>query len=154
MKLAKRFRGAFRRLMVGATEGEDVAAVPFGQVFRRFWPHARPYRRLLSLVLFWAVLFEAVTAEVPFNAEYEETGSDDEPGSTDETGTDEWTSTNGTGTDRNLEDYEQLTRRADPVRAHRRVPAAFNDIVVRCLDPDPGARPTVAELTNTLRALT
>ena len=100
-----------------------------------------------------AVLFEAATAEVPFNAEYEETGSDDDPA--DETGTDEWTSTGGTGTGAgDPEDYEQLTRRADPVRAHRRVPAAFNDVVARCLDPDPGARPTVAELTNTLRALT
>ena len=97
-----------------------------------------------------AVLFEAATAEVPFNAEYEETGYADDPA--DET---EWTSTGGTGTGGDdPEDYEQLTRRADPVRAHRRVPAAFNDIVARCLDPDPGARPTVAELMNTLRALT
>ncbi|HEV2742246.1 MAG TPA: serine/threonine-protein kinase [Rubrobacter sp.] len=88
-----------------------------------------------------AVLFETATAEVPFNAEYEETGYDDP--------------TDGTGTDSgDPEDYEQLTRRADPVRTHRRVPAAFNDVVARCLDPDPGARPTVAELTNTLRALT
>ena len=102
-----------------------------------------------------AVLFEAATAEVPFNAEYEETGYDEESGPTDETGTDGWTSASGTGTDDgDLEDYEQLTRRADPVRAHRRVPAAFNDVVARCLDPDPGARPTVAELTNILRTLT
>ena len=102
-----------------------------------------------------AVLFEAATAEVPFNAEYEETGYGDESGPTDETGTDGWTSTSGTGTDDgDFEDYEQLTRRADPVRAHRRVPAAFNDVVARCLDPDPGARPTVAELTETLRTLT
>jgi serine/threonine protein kinase len=100
-----------------------------------------------------AVLFETTTAEVPFNAEYEETGYDDDP--TDEAGTDGWTSTGGTGTGLgDPEDYEQLTRRADPVRAHRRVPAAFNDIVARCLDPDPGARPTVAELMGTLRALT
>ena len=100
-----------------------------------------------------AVLFEAATAEVPFNAEYEETGYDD--ATTDETGTEGWTSTSGTGTgDRDLEDYEQLTRRADPVRAHRRVPAAFNDVVARCLEPEPGARPTVAELADTLRTLT
>ena len=100
-----------------------------------------------------AVLFEAATAEVPFNAEYEETGYDD--ATTDETGTEGWTSTSGTGTgDRDLEVYEQLTRRADPVRAHRRVPAAFNDVVARCLEPEPGARPTVAELADTLRTLT
>ena len=100
-----------------------------------------------------AVLSEVATAEVPFNAEYEETGYDET--GTDETGTDEWTSTSGTGTGvDDPEDYEQLTRRADPVRAHRRVPAAFNDIVARCLDPDPRARPTVTELTNTLRTLT
>ncbi len=100
-----------------------------------------------------AVLFETATAEVPFNAAYEETGHDDDPAG--ETDTEEWTSTSGTGTGvDDPEDYEQLTRRADPVRTHRRVPAAFNDVVARCLDPDPGARPTVAELTNTLRTLT
>ena len=100
-----------------------------------------------------AVLFETATAETPFNAEYEETGYDDS-GPTDETGTDGWTSTGGTGIDaEDLEDYEQLTRWADPVRAHRRVPAAFNDVVARCLDPDPAGRPTVAELTNALRTL-
>ena len=95
-----------------------------------------------------AVLFETATAEVPFNAECEETDDDED------SGPDGRTSASGTGTGvGGLEDYEQLTRRADPVRAHRRVPAAFNDIVARCLDPDPGARPRVAELTNTLRTL-
>lgn len=88
-----------------------------------------------------AVLFETATAEAPFNAEYEETGHEEDSDLTDGTGTDD------------LEDYEQLTRRADPVRAHRRVPAAFGEIVARCLDPDPEQRPTVAELTSTLRTL-
>jgi serine/threonine protein kinase len=101
-----------------------------------------------------AVLYEAATAEPPFNAEYEETGYEEDSGTTDGTGTDEWTSTSGTGTDYGLEDYEQITGRAAPVRVHRRVPAAFGEVVARCLDPDPDARPTVAELTNTLRTLT
>ena len=88
-----------------------------------------------------AVLFEAATAEAPFNAEYEETGYEESTDPTDETGPDD------------PEVYEQLTRRADPVRLHRRVPAAFDDAVARCLDPDPDARPTVAELASILRTL-
>lgn len=66
MRLARWFRGAFRRLVADATEGEDVVAaapvVPIGQVFRRFWPHARPYRRLLPLVLFFVALVPAIEA--------------------------------------------------------------------------------------------
>ena len=100
-----------------------------------------------------AVLFETATAEPPFNAEYEDTGHEEDSDPADGTGTDQWTSTSGTGTDDDLEDYEQLTRRADPVGAHRRVPAAFGEIVARCLDPDPDGRPTLAELTSTLRTL-
>ena len=92
-----------------------------------------------------AVLFEAATAEPPFNAEYEDTGHEEDPAEDPE---------DGTGTDGDPEDYEQLTRRADPVRAHRRVPAAFGEIVARCLDPDPAGRPTLAELASTLRTLT
>ena len=49
--------------------------------------------------------------------------------------------------------YQQLERRADPVRAHRRVPAAFGTAVDRCLDPEPSRRPTVDELTELLNAL-
>ena len=46
MKLAKWVREGFRRLVADATEGKDVVVaaapvVPVGQVFRRFWPHAR-----------------------------------------------------------------------------------------------------------------
>jgi serine/threonine protein kinase len=100
-----------------------------------------------------AVLYEAATAEPPFNAEYEETGYEEDSDLTDGTGTEEWTSTSGTGTDYDLEGYEQITGLAAPVRARRRVPAAFGEIVARCLDPDPHARPTVAELTSTLRTL-
>ena len=36
--------------------------VPVGQVFRRFWPHARPYRRLLPLLLFFVALVPAIEA--------------------------------------------------------------------------------------------
>src|SRR4028118_1767579 len=66
MKLAKWFREGVRRLVADATEGEDVVAaapvVPVGQVFRRFWPHARPYRRMLPLVLFFVALVPAIEA--------------------------------------------------------------------------------------------
>ena len=67
-----------------------------------------------------AVLFEAITGEPPFDAYDEE--------------------------DR----YEQLERRAEPIRLYRRVPAAFNDLVGSCLGPEPLRRPTVGELTGGL----
>jgi serine/threonine protein kinase len=70
-----------------------------------------------------AVLFEAATGELPFDA------YDDESR------------------------YDQLERRAESVRAYRRVPAAFNELVGSCLEPDPALRPTVDELTKSLMAL-
>ena len=70
-----------------------------------------------------AVLFEATTGEAPFEAYDEE--------------------------DR----YEQLERRAEPVRLYRRVPAAFDDLVAGCLEPDPTRRPTIDELARSLKAL-
>jgi serine/threonine protein kinase len=70
-----------------------------------------------------AVLFETATGDVPFDA------YDDESR------------------------YDQLERRAESVRAYRRVPAAFNDLVGSCLEPDPALRPTVDELTKSLTAL-
>lgn len=88
-----------------------------------------------------AVLFETATAEPPFNAEEEETY------------TGEGTSSGGTWTEAEIEDYDQISGRADPVRAHRRVPGAFNDLIARCLDPDPAKRPTLADLTSTLNSL-
>jgi serine/threonine protein kinase len=70
-----------------------------------------------------AVLFEAATGELPFDA------YDDESR------------------------YDQLERRADSVRAYRRVPAAFDDLVHSCLEPDPALRPTVDGVAKSLRAL-
>jgi serine/threonine protein kinase len=49
--------------------------------------------------------------------------------------------------------YQQLQRRADPVRTHRRAPAAFTTAVDRCLDPEPSRRPTVDELAKLLNGL-
>ena len=70
-----------------------------------------------------AVLFEAATGDVPFDA------YDDESR------------------------YDQLERRADSVSAYRRVPAAFDDLVHSCLEPDPALRPTVDEVAESLRVL-
>jgi serine/threonine protein kinase len=70
-----------------------------------------------------AVLFEAATGELPFDAHEDE--------------------------DR----YEQLERRAEPIRSYRRVPAAFNDLVRSCLEPDPARRPAVGELVDALNKL-
>lgn len=87
-----------------------------------------------------ATLYETATAVTPFNDEGD-TGSDPctEPES---------------ATDSGSENYEQLYRRADPVRVHRRVPAAFAAAVESCLEPDPAQRPTVEALTESLQALT
>jgi serine/threonine protein kinase len=49
--------------------------------------------------------------------------------------------------------YEQLERRAESIRSHRRVPAAFAVAVDACLEPDPAERPTVKDLTQTLNEL-
>lgn len=48
--------------------------------------------------------------------------------------------------------YDQLERRADPIRAHRRVPAALAAAVDACLEPDPAGRPAVLELAHELEA--
>jgi serine/threonine protein kinase len=72
-----------------------------------------------------AVLFEATTDEVPFDAYEDEEGR-----------------------------YEQLELQAEPVRLYRRVPAAFNDLVDSCLAPDPALRPTVDEVARSLTTLT
>lgn len=71
-----------------------------------------------------AVLFEATVDEVPFNRDVE---GDDPP-----------------------ETYEQLERRLESVRAHRRVPGEFARIVDTCLEPERAKRPTVTELADSL----
>lgn len=48
--------------------------------------------------------------------------------------------------------YPQLDGRADALRTRRRLPAALTRTVDACLDPDPGARPTVAEVSSRLVA--
>lgn len=73
-----------------------------------------------------AVLFEATTGEVPFGADDGETGE---------------------------EQYEQLERRAEPVRAYRRVPKTFAQMLGECLEPDPTLRPTVDDLARRLASL-
>ena len=49
--------------------------------------------------------------------------------------------------------YEQLERRADSIRSHRRVPRAFAAAVDAYLEPDPTERPTIKDLTQTLNEL-
>lgn len=71
-----------------------------------------------------AVLFEAAAGEVPF-----EFYDDDSR-------------------------YDQLERRTESVRSHRRVPAAFAMAVDACLEPDPAKRPTVEDLIEVLNKLT
>lgn len=95
-----------------------------------------------------AVLFEAATDVMPFNAE--DTDSD---GYTDSDNGCESDSESEIGTNTDLDSYEQLHRRADPVRSHRRIPAALADAIDACLDPEPDRRPTVAGLTKTLQTL-
>jgi hypothetical protein len=49
--------------------------------------------------------------------------------------------------------YPQLSHRAEPLRTHRRLPAAFGDVIDATLDPDPDKRPTVGELAGALDPL-
>ena len=92
-----------------------------------------------------STLYEAATDELPFNAK-DQTGSggDTEDGS--RTGS-------LTEADTDLDAYEQVLRRAEPIRTHRRLPADFADAVDACLEPDPARRPTLQELTQTLEKL-
>jgi ATP-binding cassette, subfamily B, bacterial len=61
-----KLRQAVRLLLSGAEEeGGFVAAAPVMQlreIFRRFWPYARPYRRWLPLILLFAALGSALEA--------------------------------------------------------------------------------------------
>jgi hypothetical protein len=43
-----------------------------------------------------------------------------------------------------------LHRRAASVGTWRRLPLDFAAVIDACLEPDPGGRPTVAQLTNVL----
>ena len=61
-----RLRRRVRLLLPEMEEGDGfVAAAPvmeLREIFRRFWPYARPYRRWLPLILFFAVLGSALQA--------------------------------------------------------------------------------------------
>src|SRR5215218_1957694 len=63
--VAKLRRGVRLLLSVAEEEGGFVAAAPvmeLREIFRRFWPYARPYRRWLPLILLFAVLGSALQA--------------------------------------------------------------------------------------------
>src|SRR5918999_950964 len=55
-----------RGLLRGTEESEGLVAaapaVPVGEVFRRFWPYARPYRRWMPVILLLAALGPAIEA--------------------------------------------------------------------------------------------
>ena len=52
------------------------------------------------------------------------------------------------------DEYVQLERQADPIRSHRRLPAALASAIDACLEPEPARRPTVDGLMKSLTALT
>jgi ATP-binding cassette, subfamily B, bacterial len=64
-----RLRRAVRFLLPEMEEGDGfVAAAPvmeLREIFRRFWPYARPYRRWLPLILLFAVLGSALPVVRP-----------------------------------------------------------------------------------------
>jgi ATP-binding cassette, subfamily B, bacterial len=64
--LIRRLAATARGLLTGIEESEGVVAaapaVPVRQVFRRFWPYARPYRRWLPLTLLFVALGPAIEA--------------------------------------------------------------------------------------------
>lgn len=94
-----------------------------------------------------ATLFEATTDELPFHAK--EADDSEEEGSEEKSATPE---TSDSRTYERVEEYEQLHRRADSVKKHRRLPAEFAGIIDDCLEPDPEDRPTIAELSERLRS--
>src|SRR3712207_7098196 len=63
---ARRLLSGVRNLLKGIEEREGsvaaAPAVPVREVFRRFWPYARPYRRWLPLILFLVALGPAIEA--------------------------------------------------------------------------------------------
>jgi ATP-binding cassette, subfamily B, bacterial len=66
LRWTRRLWESVRRLVADAEEGGGIVAaapaVPVREVFRRFWPHARPYRRWLPLVLVLVALGPAIEA--------------------------------------------------------------------------------------------
>jgi ATP-binding cassette, subfamily B, bacterial len=62
----KRLLSGVRNLLTGIEESEGLVAaapaVPVREVFRRFWPYARPYRRWLPVILLLAALGPAIDA--------------------------------------------------------------------------------------------
>ena len=62
----KRLLSGVRNLLTGIEESEGLVAaapaVPVREVFRRFWPYARPYRRWLPLILVLVALAAAIQA--------------------------------------------------------------------------------------------
>jgi hypothetical protein len=64
-KLRRRVRLLLPKMEEG---GGFVAAAPvmeLREIFRRFWPYARPYRRWLPLILLFAVLGSALPVVRP-----------------------------------------------------------------------------------------
>lgn len=61
-----KLREGFRKLVAGAEAGDEVVTaapmVPVREVFRRFWPYVRPYRRWLPLLLVFVALGPAIDA--------------------------------------------------------------------------------------------
>src|SRR5918997_488809 len=55
-----------RGLLMGIEESKGLVAaapaIPVREIFRRFWPYARPYRRWLPLILFLVALGPAIEA--------------------------------------------------------------------------------------------
>jgi ABC-type multidrug transport system fused ATPase/permease subunit len=60
----KAVRRRIRELLAPAQSGDDVVApappVPIRDIFRRFWPYARPYRKWLAVVLLLIALVPAI----------------------------------------------------------------------------------------------
>ncbi|WP_310724356.1 serine/threonine-protein kinase [Streptomyces sp. N2A] len=84
-----------------------------------------------------STLYEAATGAVPFD--------DTESGSGTGSG-----SGSGTDTDTETDRYPQLDERAPSVSTRRRLPHTLAAAIDSCLSPDPGARPSLAQLAAVL----
>ncbi|MFJ6608060.1 serine/threonine-protein kinase [Streptomyces lydicus] len=86
-----------------------------------------------------STLYEAATGAVPFDDTDTHTATDSGTGS----GT-------GSGTDADTDRYPQLDERAPSVTTRRRLPHTLAAAIDSCLSPDPGARPSLAQLAAVL----
>ena len=64
MKRLQQLHARLNRLLIGAEPYQEIIPtappVPIREIFRRFWPYARPYKNWMLLTLLFSVLGPAI----------------------------------------------------------------------------------------------